>query len=89
MLTASKKHPKSLAPEARVPQGFSRHRFLSHGGGILSNGYLILGKPTTNSVDTGKPVEVIASKALLGTDGTALANMGHSPQTWCVKRPSS
>jgi len=57
----------------------------THGGGILSNGYLILGKPTTNSVDTGKPVEVIASKALLGTDGTALANMDDKTFTFTMR----
>lgn len=51
----------------------TNNKSYTHGGGILSNGYLVLGKPS--SIEVGKPVELIASKSLLGTDGTAMSTM--------------
>jgi len=43
----------------------------THGGGILSNGYLIVGE--TDSIDLGARIELKASMELLGTDASMLA----------------
>lgn len=61
----------------------SGNKSYTHGGGILSNGYLVIGK--ASSIEVGKPVEVIASKTLLGTDGAAMSTMDGKTFTFTLK----
>ncbi|MBQ0079577.1 MAG: LPXTG cell wall anchor domain-containing protein [Eubacterium sp.] len=65
-LTANPTNPASAkaAATAFINGNFSA----THGGGILSNGYLIVGD--TDEIDVNMPLEVEGTKALLGVDGT-------------------
>lgn len=45
----------------------------THGGGILSNGYMIVGNPRANAISVGKSLELSALKALFTPEGEQLS----------------
>ncbi|WP_022764150.1 right-handed parallel beta-helix repeat-containing protein [Butyrivibrio sp. XPD2006] len=45
----------------------------THGGGILSNGYMIVGNPRANAISVGKSLQISATKALFTPEGEQLS----------------
>ncbi|WP_024864734.1 hypothetical protein [Butyrivibrio sp. FCS014] len=57
----------------------------THGGGILCNGYIVMGNPGSEKLSVGKSLEVDASKELLDKEGTKVSSLEGHEYTFTIK----
>ncbi len=86
-LTADLSNPPD--PEGRGIDVIIRNNTsYTHGGGILCNGYIVVGSPNEDKLSVGKSMELKAFKSLQDIDGRDIGLSGHSYDFVITNTPS-